>query len=87
MRYIERHLLRLLTQNNPNSDLIPEEPDGMVDEEDIPILDSWTEQTVDDLWVLGDDVEYLVPIGLEFAPWHQETLINDSGTKPQGYHR
>jgi hypothetical protein len=53
----ERHFLRLLTQKNTNSDLIPEEPDWMVDEEDIPTLDSWTEWVAEDLWVLGDEVE------------------------------
>jgi hypothetical protein len=42
-RRAERHFMRLVTQNNTNSDLIPDEPDGMVDEEDIPILDSWTD--------------------------------------------
>jgi hypothetical protein len=31
--------MRILTQNNPNSDLVPDEADGMVDEEDIPSLD------------------------------------------------
>jgi hypothetical protein len=29
----------------------------MVDEEDIPSFDSWTERAADDLWVLGDEVE------------------------------
>jgi hypothetical protein len=37
------HIMKMLTQNNPNSDLVPDEADGMVDEEDIPTLDSWTE--------------------------------------------
>jgi hypothetical protein len=27
------------------------------DKVDLPILDSWTERTADDLWVLGDEVE------------------------------
>jgi hypothetical protein len=36
----ERHIMRMLTQNNPNSDLVPNEGDGMVDGEDIPSLDS-----------------------------------------------
>jgi hypothetical protein len=49
----ERHIMRMLTQNNPNN-LVPDESDGMVDEEDIPSLDSWTERAADDLWVLGD---------------------------------
>jgi hypothetical protein len=35
--------MRMLTQNNQNSDLIPDEADGMVDKQDIPGLDSWTE--------------------------------------------
>jgi hypothetical protein len=47
----------MLTQNNPNSDLIPDEADGMVDEEDISSLDCWTERATDDLWVLGDEIE------------------------------
>jgi hypothetical protein len=29
----------------------------MVDEEDIPSLDSWIKRAADDLWVLGDKVE------------------------------
>jgi hypothetical protein len=55
-RRTERHFMRLLTQKNSNRDLIPDEPDGLVDEDDIPILDSWTERTAEDLWVLGDEV-------------------------------
>jgi hypothetical protein len=50
-RRAERHFLRLLTQKNSNSDLIPDEPDTMVDEDDLPVLDSWTERTAYDLWV------------------------------------
>jgi hypothetical protein len=56
-RRTEHHFMRMLTQNNPNSDIVPDEADGMVDEEDIPSLDSWTERAADDLWVLGDEVE------------------------------
>jgi hypothetical protein len=67
-RRTERHFMRMLTQNNPNSDLVPDEADGMVDEEDIPSLESWIERTGDDLWVLGDEVERSVPVDLEFAP-------------------
>jgi hypothetical protein len=48
-RRTERHFMRLLTQKNANSDLIPDELDGMVDEEDIPTLDSWTERTAEDV--------------------------------------
>jgi hypothetical protein len=40
----------------------------MVDEEDIPSLDSWTERAADDLWGLGDEIERSVPVNLEFAP-------------------
>jgi hypothetical protein len=29
----------------------------MVDESDIPSIDSWTERAGDDLWVLGDELE------------------------------
>jgi hypothetical protein len=64
----ERHFMSMLTQNNPNSDLVPDEADGMVDEEDISSLDSWTERAGDDLWVLGGKVERSVPLDLEFAP-------------------
>jgi hypothetical protein len=39
-RRAEQHFMRLVIHNNTNNDLIPDEPDGMVDEEDIPILDS-----------------------------------------------
>jgi hypothetical protein len=55
----------------------------MVDEEDIPILDSWTERKVEDLSVLGDDMGHSVPIELEleFSQWHQEALINDDGNE------
>jgi hypothetical protein len=42
-RRTERHIMRMLTQNNPISDLVTDEADGMVDEEDLPSLDSWTE--------------------------------------------
>jgi hypothetical protein len=37
-RRTERHVMRLLTQKNSNSDLIPHELDGMVDKEDIQLL-------------------------------------------------
>jgi hypothetical protein len=39
-RRTERHFLRLLTQRDTNSDLIPQKPDGIVEEEDILILGS-----------------------------------------------
>jgi hypothetical protein len=78
-RRAERHLLRLLSQNNSNSGLIPDEPDGMADDEDIPVLDSWTERTSDDLWVLGDQVEQSTPVDIEFAPWDESMLEIDCG--------
>jgi hypothetical protein len=78
--------MRLLTQKNSNSDLIPDEPDWLGDEEDIPILDSWTERTAEDLWVLGDEVEQSLPVDLEFAPWHEEELIGHHGNRVDGYH-
>jgi hypothetical protein len=58
-RRAERHFMRLLTQKNSNSDLLPDEPDRLVDEEDIPILqvDSWTERAAKDLWGLRDEVD------------------------------
>jgi hypothetical protein len=71
-RRTERHFMRMLTQNIPNSGLVPDEADGMVDQEDIPSLDSWTERAADDLWVLGDEVERSVPVDLKFAPWHED---------------
>jgi hypothetical protein len=72
--------MKLLTQKNSHSDLIPDELDGMVDEEDIrPTLNSWTERTAEDLWVLGDEVEQSLPGDLEFAPWHEEELIEEHG--------
>jgi hypothetical protein len=74
-RHAERHFMRLVTQNNKNSDLIPDEPDGMVNEEDIPILDSWTDQVVEDPGVLGDEVEQSVLVDLGFALWHETASI------------
>jgi hypothetical protein len=53
----ERYYMRILTQNNPNSDLVPDEPDGMVDDEDIPSLEGWTESAAHEWCVLGDKVE------------------------------
>jgi hypothetical protein len=85
-RHAERHFMRLVTQYNTNSDLIPDEPDGMVDEEDIQILDSWTDRVVEDLWVLGDDVEQSVPVDLEFALWHETASIDHHENHTEGYH-
>jgi hypothetical protein len=77
--------LRLLMQENTNSDLIPEEPDGMVDKEDIPTLDSWTEWVAEDLWVLGDEVEQSVPVELKFAQWDEQDFT-DPEYIPESYH-
>jgi hypothetical protein len=38
-RRTERHFLRLITQDNTNSDLIPDEPDDILDEVDLLVLD------------------------------------------------
>jgi hypothetical protein len=67
--------------------MCPNEPDGLVDDEDIPILDSWTERTAEDLWVRGDEVEQSLPVDLEFAPWHEEELVNCHGISTDGCHR
>jgi hypothetical protein len=58
----------------------------MVDEENIPTLDSWTERTAEDLWVLGDEVEQSLAVDLEFAPWHEEELIGEYGSHIDEYH-
>jgi hypothetical protein len=42
-------------------------------------MDSWTEPTVDDLWVLGGEFEQSVPVKRGFSPWRQEALMNDYG--------
>jgi hypothetical protein len=79
--------MRLLTQKHSNSDLIPDELDGIVDEEDILTLDSWTKHTAEDLWVLGDEVEQSLVVDLEFTPWHEEELIGEYGSHIDEYHR
>jgi hypothetical protein len=56
-RRTERHFLRLISQKNTNSDLIPDDPEDILDEEDRPTLDRWTERAAYDLWMLGDEVE------------------------------
>jgi hypothetical protein len=78
--------MRMQTQNNPNSDLIPDEADGMVDDQDIPILDSWTERAADDSWVLGDEVEQSVAVDLEFAPWHKDKSDELHTSNERGQH-
>jgi hypothetical protein len=39
----------------------------MVDEEDIPILNSWADRVGEDLWVFGNEVEKSVLVDLECA--------------------
>jgi hypothetical protein len=85
-RRAERHFMRLVTRNNKNSYLIPDKPDGMVDEEDIPILDSWTDRVAEDLWILGDEVEQSGPVDVEFAPWHETASTNQYENHTDGYH-
>jgi hypothetical protein len=86
VRWTERHFMRILAQNNPNSNLIPDEADGMVDEEDIHSLDSRTERAADDLWVLGDEVQQSVPVDLEFAPWHEDNSDDLHTGNERGHH-
>jgi hypothetical protein len=85
-RRTERHFLRLLTQKNTNSDLIPQEPHGMVSEDDLPILDSWTERVAEDLWILGDATEQSVPVDLEFAPWDEDGSTERQDRRMGSYH-
>jgi hypothetical protein len=73
-RRTERHFLRLISQKNTNSDLIPDDPEDILDEEDLPVLDRWTERAAYDLWTLGDEVEMSTPTMIEFAPWHEQPL-------------
>jgi hypothetical protein len=86
-RRTECHFIKMLTQTNPNSNLIHDEADGMVDEEDIPSLDSWTERAADDLWVLGNEVEQSVPIDLQFAPWHEDSSEDLQTGNERGHQR
>jgi ribonuclease HI len=58
----------------------------MVDEEDIPILDTWTDRVAEDLWVLGDEVEQSAPVDLEFAPWHKIASIDQYESHTEGCH-
>jgi hypothetical protein len=85
-RRTERHFLRLISQKNTNSDLIPDEPENILDEEDLPTLDRWTERTAYDLWTLGDEVEISTPIMIEFAPWHEQPLDCGLDQNSEQYH-
>jgi ribonuclease HI len=85
-RRTERHFLRLISQKNTNSDLIPDDPEDILDEEDLPTLDHWTERTAYDLWTLGDEVEISTPIMIEFAPWHEQPLDCGLDQNSEQYH-
>jgi hypothetical protein len=41
---------------------------------------------VEDLWVLGDEVEQSVPVDLEFALWHETASIDHHENHTEGYH-
>jgi hypothetical protein len=56
-RRTERHFMRILTQNNPNSDLVPDDAGGVVGGEGVPSLGGWAGGAAGGLWVLGDEVE------------------------------
>jgi hypothetical protein len=64
-RRTECHFLRLTSQKNTHSNLIPDEPDDILDNYDLPTLDCWTERAAYDLWMLGDEVETLIPTMIE----------------------
>jgi hypothetical protein len=81
---VQNAIFKIIVQNNSNSDLIPDEPDGMADDEDIPVLDSWTERTPGGLWVLGDQVEQSTPVDIEFTPWDESMLEIYCGDEAYG---
>jgi ribonuclease HI len=58
----------------------------MVDEGDLPILDSWAERVAEDLWVLGDETELSVPMDLEFAPWDEDEFTDRQDKRMGSYH-
>jgi hypothetical protein len=64
----------------------PDKADGMADEDDLLILDSWTENTMANLWLLWDEVEQSVSVDFEFAPWHEDTFIDHCQSNCIGYH-
>jgi hypothetical protein len=82
----EWHFLRLLIQKNTNTEHIPQEPDGMVDQEDISIFDNWTEWVAEDLWVLGDEAEISMPVDLEFALWDEDEFSDTHDNRMGSYH-
>jgi hypothetical protein len=58
----------------------------MVDEQDLPILDSRTKRTSDDLWVLADEAKRSVPVDLEFAPWDEDSTTDHHEKYTTGYY-
>jgi hypothetical protein len=53
-RWTECHFLRLIAQNNTDSDMIPDEPDDILDEEQLPVLYRWAEERlmISGLWAM-----------------------------------
>jgi hypothetical protein len=87
-RRTERHFLRLIPQKNTNSNLIPDEPDDILDDEDLPTLDRWTERAAYDLWTLRNEVETSTLTMIDFAPWHEQPLdcgLDQNSVQYHGY--
>jgi hypothetical protein len=85
-RRTECHFMRLLTQNDTNGDLIPDEADGMVDKGDIPSVDSWTKRAPDHFRVLRDEVEHSVAFDLEFGTWYENNSDDLYTSSKRGHH-
>jgi hypothetical protein len=87
-RRTESHFLRLISQKNTISDLIPDDPEDILDDDDRSTLDRWTESAAYDLWTLGDGVETSTSTLMEFAPWHEEPLdccLDQNSVQYHGY--
>jgi hypothetical protein len=74
--YTEQHFIKLITQNNRNINLIPDESDRMVGEEDIKIIDSWINWVVEDLEEVGNEIVQSALVDLKFAPIYKTTCVN-----------
>jgi hypothetical protein len=66
--------------------MIPDEPDDILDEEELSLLDRWTERAADDLWTLGLEVERSTLAEIEFAPWHDGELGIDRTDSKEQFH-
>jgi hypothetical protein len=67
---------------------VPDDPEDILDEEDLPVLDRWAERAAYDLWTLGDEVETSTPTMIEFALWHEQPLDcgpDQNSTQYYGY--